>query len=395
MEDRELERLLTEMESDRVERTESAKASDKIGEATCAFANDLPNSGRTGVLFIGAGDNGSCANLPITDELLRNLAGLRSDGRIQPIPSLTVQKRALNGCELAVIEVQPADAPPVRYKGTVWVRVGPSRARATPEEERRLTEKRRAGDLPFDVRPVAGATLDDLDLDFFRGRYLPSSLSAEVLAENRRPVEQQLASLRFTTPDGAPTVLGILAIGRDPRQFVGGAYIQFLRFDGTTLADPIRDEKSISGPLADVLRMMDEVLTAHISTGVDITSGPVEQRRPDYPLVALQQVVRNAIMHRSYEGTHAPVRITWFSDRIEILSPGGPFGQVTVQNFGDSGLTDYRNRYIAEVLHNLGYVQRFGVGLALTRDAMAKNGNPPPEFEAHASHVQVTLRRRA
>ena len=120
----------------------------------------------------------------------------------------------------------------------------------------------------------------------------------------------------------------------------------------------------------------------------------MEQRRPDYPLVALQQVVRNAIMHRNYEGTNAPVRITWFSDRIEILSPGGPFGQVNVENFGWPGVADYRNRYLAEALHDLGYVQRFGIGIALTREAMQANGNPPPEFQVHPSHVQVTLKRR-
>lgn len=47
-------------------------------------------------------------------------------------------------------------------------------------------------------------------------------------------------------------------------------------------------------------------------------------------------------MHRSYEGTNAPVRIYWFSDRIEISNPGGPFGQVTHENFDRPGLTDYR-----------------------------------------------------
>jgi ATP-dependent DNA helicase RecG len=99
-------------------------------------------------------------------------------------------------------------------------------------------------------------------------------------------------------------------------------------------------------------------------------------------------------MHRTYEGTNAPVRVTWFSDRIEILSPGGPFGQGDGRDFGTPGITDYRNRNLAEVLHRLGYVQRFGVGIAITRVAMEKNGNPPPEFDRTPTHVQVILRRR-
>jgi ATP-dependent DNA helicase RecG len=396
MEDRELEALLADIESDRVERTESPKDGDKIGRALCAFANDLPGHAQAGVLFIGVKDDGSCANTLITDELLRNLGGYRDDGNIQPIPSLIVQKRKVGGCEVAVVLVHPSDAPPVRYRGRVCIRVGPRRAIATPEEERRLSERRRFRDLPFDLQPVPQATIEDLDLEFFEKSYLPLSVAADILAENQRTLHQQLASLRFVTVSAppVPTVTGLLAVGKDPQQFIGGAYIQFLRIDGTGLADPIRHEKRIAGPLAEMLRMADEVFDANISVAVNFTSGPAERRQPDYPLVALQQVVRNAVMHRTYEGTNAPVRVTWFSDRIEILSPGGPFGQVTVDNFGTPGITDYRNRHLAEVLHRLGYVQRFGVGIAVTRVAMEKNGNPAPEFNLTPTHVQVTLRRR-
>ncbi len=138
----------------------------------------------------------------------------------------------------------------------------------------------------------------------------------------------------------------------------------------------------------------DEVVEAHVTVGVDITSARIESRRPDYPIAALQQVIRNAVMHRNYEGTNAPVRITWFSDRIEVTSPGGPYGHVTPENFGQPGLADYRNRHLAEVMYNLGYVQRFGVGLQISRREMDRNGNPPPEFDAQTTYVQVTLRRR-
>jgi ATP-dependent DNA helicase RecG len=111
-------------------------------------------------------------------------------------------------------------------------------------------------------------------------------------------------------------------------------------------------------------------------------------------VVALQQIVRNAIMHRDYEFTNAPVRIHWFDDRVEVQSPGGPFGQVTRSNFGQSGLTDYRNPHLAEAMHHLGYVQRFGVGIPTAQDALRKNGNPPAGFDPQDTHVLVRLRRR-
>ncbi len=264
MTDQELEALLNDLESDRVERKASASDRSALRRAICAFANDLPNHGQPGVIFVGVNDDGSCSHLPITDELLRTLADMRSDGNILPFPALTAQKRNLGGCELAVIMVEPADAPPVRYKGRVWVRIGPRRAIATAEEERRLTEKRRAKDLPFDLRPAASATLEDLDLDLFRRVYLPVTLPGEILEANQRSSEQQLASLRFATIENQPTVLGILVIGKDPRQFLPGAYIQFLRIEGTELTAPIKDAKEIDGPLLELLRRLDEILQINI-----------------------------------------------------------------------------------------------------------------------------------
>jgi len=87
-----------------------------------------------------------------------------------------------------------------------------------------------------------------------------------------------------------------------------------------------------------MLRRLDEKLRAHLTVSVDFTSGSTtEIRRSPYPMVALQQLARNAVMHRTYEGTNAPVRIYWFDDRIEIINPGGPYGTVTVENFGKPG----------------------------------------------------------
>lgn len=297
---------------------------------------------------------------------------------------------------MAVVIVEPSDAPPVRAYGRTYVRVGPSTRIATPEEERRLSERRRAGDLPFDIRPVASASLDDLDLDLFRRTYLPSSLPADILAENQRSIEQQLASLRLATigPVVQPTVLGLMILGKDSRQFLPGAYVQFLRIDGTELSDPIKDQKEIGGSLIDQLRLLDEILQAHVSVAVDLTSGATEVRQPDYPLAALQQLVRNAILHRTYESTHAPVRLTWFNDRIEIQNPGGPYGQVSRENFGQPGITDYRNPHLAEAMKNLGYVQRFGVGIQVARRELQKNGNPPLEYSVEAAHILALVRAR-
>jgi ATP-dependent DNA helicase RecG len=244
------------------------------------------------------------------------------------------------------------------------------------------------------LRPVSAAETGDLDLDLFQRTYLPASVAPDILEANRRSLEQQLASLRMTR-GSKPTVVGILVLGKDPSGFIPGAYVQFLRIDGTGLTDPVRDSATFSGPLSELIRGLEEKLEAHIETAREFRSNPIEIAQPDYPLAALQQLIRNAILHRTYEGTNSPVRVSWFSDRVEILSPGGPYGQVTKANFGNPDATDYRNPYLAEAMRNLGYVQKFGMGIAIARKGMEGNGNPPLEFRVEDTFILATLRRRA
>jgi ATP-dependent DNA helicase RecG len=397
--DKELEAMLSDLESDRAERKQTFEgdAPEKVRQAVCAFANDLPGHGRQGVAFIGVRDDGTPTNLPITDDLLLTLASIRSDGNVQPIPSMTVEKRVLRGAEVAVITVLPADAPPVRFKGRTYIRTGPRRDVANLQDERILNERRRHRNLPFDLQPVSFATLADVSRSVFEDEYLTGAFSADVLEANHRSYQERLSSCRMieSVENPVPTVLGSLVIGTRTRDLIPCAYVQFLRIDGSELDAPIVDEAAIDGRLGEVIDRVDDKVKAHISTAVDIHSEGTEKRRSDYPLAALQQLVRNAIMHRSYEGTNAPVRLTWFSDRIEIVNPGGPFGIVTAANFGVPGITDYRNPHLAEAMKVLGYVQRFGVGIATARRLLAENGNPAPQFDPRDTHVLVTVRRSA
>lgn len=389
--DDELRQRLRDLEAFNVERTESARNTDKLGEAICAFANDLPDSRMAGVLFVGAKDNGECAGLEVTEQVVQTLMGLGRDGQIQPLPNLHVRKVTLDGCTMAVTEVTPSDSPPVRFKGRMWVRFGPARSLATPEQERRLVERSRRARLPFDQQPVAGAEIKDLDLLNFQTEYLPAAIPPDVLEANGRELADQLRALKLLSPDGAPTTAGILVLGRTPRDWLPGAYIQFVRYAGLTVTDTIRDQKEIDGSLSQLLRRLDDVLDANIAQRTDLSAGTTSVR-PDYPILALQELGRNAVIHRAYDGTNAPVRLTWFDDRVEITNPGGPFGAVSIANFGRPEATDYRNPVLASAAKDLGFVQRFGSGIPRARLALSRNGNPPPEFQTEADFVHVTIR---
>lgn len=388
--DDEITALFREIEADRAERKRSFQAAaDKIRQAICAYANDLPDHRLPGLVFIGQEDNGSCSGINVDDELLKTLGGLRSEGLILPFPVMSVTRREIDGCTVAVIEVSPSTQPPVRLDGRTWIRVGPRRAIATAEEERRLTEKQVWQNLTFDARPCADASLDDLDLHRFETEYVPSATSPEIRRENGRSTEEKLRALRLISRDGRPTNAALLLLGKEPREYLPGAYIQFLRLDGPDLVDPILDQKEIGGTVPDQVRQIEELMRLNLRTPATI--GGVQRReQPDYPAEALEQLIRNALLHRTYDSSTMPVKVYWYSDRIEIMNPGGLFGEVNRDTIWQN-VTAYRNPLLAEGLKSLGVVERFGYGLIQARRAVKANGNPPlaTQFEPNYTLFRV------
>jgi hypothetical protein len=87
--DDDLRGMLADLESDLVERKESTSATDKIAEAICAYSNDLPGYHTSGVVFVGATDDGRPSGLAVTDRILLSLAGIRvAISATSPSPSL-------------------------------------------------------------------------------------------------------------------------------------------------------------------------------------------------------------------------------------------------------------------------------------------------------------------
>ncbi|MCC6365105.1 MAG: putative DNA binding domain-containing protein [Bryobacterales bacterium] len=385
----ELRRLLVDLESDRAERTTSTKDTDKFSKAVTAFCNDLANRRQPGYLIIGAKDDGAVCGLKVTDELLQNLAALRSDGNIQPLPAIRVAKFEFPGGDLAVVEVLPSDLPPVRYKGQVWIRVGPRRGIANEQEERILTEKRVARARSFDALPCFGSSLEALSVPLFQINYLAQAVAAEVIAENHREPEQQLASLRFfDLHHQCPTNAGVLLFGKNPLEWLPGAYVQFLRLGGDSLSDDELTEKPLSGDLLTVLKELESLIEVQIDQKPIADSMLRERIVADYPFVALRELLLNAVMHRSYEST-APIRFYWFSSHIEIQSPGGLYGEASPENFPNQN--SYRNPVLAEAMKTLGFVNKFGRGVFRAQAALRQNGNRPATFDFDNNFVRVTL----
>ena len=388
---KELIKLMSDLESDRVERTISVSKKDKFGEVICAYANDLPNHGQPGYLIIGVNDDGSLSKLEVTDDILKNLGAIRSDGNVLPQPVINVSKFSMEGGEVAVVEVLPSDLPPVRYKGRVHIRIGPRKAIANEQEERILSERRIALARSFDARPCPETSIHDMAMGQF-DTYKREAIDEEIIETNHRPVEQQLASLRlYNTKRTCLTHAGVLLVGKNPRFYLPGAYIQYLKLSHPEFTDIPEDQAEISGDLHSLLRELEVRVKSIIKTTMRSVSSLQEKNLPNYPEWALRELLMNAVMHRNYD-SNAPIRFYVFSNRIEIYSPGGLYGDATPENFPSRN--SYRNPVIAEAMKSLGFVNRFGYGVRRAQTLLQQNGNPPPKFEFDEHAVLVKINQR-
>ena len=372
--------LLADMESDRIERTISVREN-KLGPAVCALSNDFPNHKQSGYILLGVNDNGTLAGMTWSDDELQTIGNVKSNGNVLPQPSMVVSPifKFPDG-EVVVVEVRPSSYPPVRYDGRCWIRIGPRRDRATVEEEKILIERRASYAKTYDLVPALGATPDDLAIEYFKSTYLPSAIDRDTLKENGRTIEQQLASLRFfDAKEQCPTYGGILLFGINPEFYLPGAYIQYVKFNGEEMNSDVQFEKKISGALITELNSIDDFIKNNIIKDRPKRVDSIQEITiRNYPFWAIRELLMNAIMHRNYE-SNSPIYIYEFSNRIEIINPGGLFGDVNANNFPNA--SDYRNVVLAEAMKTLGYVNRFNYGVKRAIDELNKNGNGYPDFD--------------
>jgi ATP-dependent DNA helicase RecG len=239
-------------------------------------------------------------------------------------------------------------------------------------------------------QPVPGATLDELSIRIFK-LYWASVVATGQIEANHRTDKEKLAAFRlYDLQRDLPTVAGLLTVGINPRYHLPGAYVQFLRFGGSSMTEVPSDQAEIDGDLDTVARALHDRVAANNPTRLIRAEGFRESQRQDYPEWALRELLHNALIHRDYAST-SPIRFNWFDDRIEILNPGGIYGPVTAETL--TRRSAYRNPAIAEAMKNLGYVNRFGYGIQRAQALLLENGNPPAEFEADAAYFQVVVRR--
>ncbi len=247
------------------------------------------------------------------------------------------------------------------------------------------------GSIQFETRPVEDASFADLD---------PASIEAYLDAFNRRIENSgQLIMDRPTdllvrrgclSPAGGtlrPTYAGLLLFGRYPQQWLPNATILAAHFPGVAFSDQYI-KRDIFGNLPQQLSQAEAFIRENMHSRVQVV-GLAHQETPEYPFEAVRELLVNAAAHRDYNVQGDNIHLNIFSDRLEVLSPGGLPGPVTLNNLLEARFS--RNAVIVQVLADLGFVERLGYGLDRVVTVMRQSNLRAPRFEEVAGCFKVTL----
>jgi len=250
-----------------------------------------------------------------------------------------------------------------------------------------------------DEETISKATVKDLDdqlLDDYLNKLRQTRPNARYLKGTK---EEALTQLRILAQDGntlRPTLSGLLTFGIYPQGFFPQLRITFVQFYGTTetehtpKGERYLDNRSFEGPISDMINEAERHIYASMRKAALIT-GMRRQDIPEYPPEALREALANAIAHRDYSpyvrGSYIQVRM--FADRMEIQSPGGLFGNVTIDNLDQEQST--RNTRLMRLMEDLHIVENRGNGIQAMLQAMRDANLEPPGFDDKRTSFWVTL----
>lgn len=249
-----------------------------------------------------------------------------------------------------------------------------------------------------DLRPCRDATLDDLDPVLIESYREALSQRRPGSPQAGQPLGHFLAGSGCVVKEGGqfrPTLTGMLFFGREPQRFYPSFAITFLHFVGTSTArsDPdaplYLDNREFRGPLPAMIEAARTTIFDKLGKQARI-DGFVRYDVAEYPELAYREAIVNAVGHRDYELEGSFVQVRLFADRLEVQSPGGLGGHLTVDNIVYEQYT--RNPHIMRLLEDLGYVEQRGLGIDQMIRAMSDAGHGPPLFESRGSSFWVTLK---
>ena len=293
--------------------------------------------------------------------------------------------------QVEVLEINVPQGLPDVYsvEGRYYWREGRLSNPIPPRKLRHLLVEK--GFVLFESRSSPDITYQDLDTqqaEAYAQAYYAAVNSQE--GESKLDVEEILVRrgcLHKVHGEPRPTNAALLLFGRSPQRWLPAAQILAARFTGHSFGDRFIKQE-INGSLPSQLQQVEKFLRANLQSVVRMI-GLQHQEVMEYPFDAVRELIVNAIAHRDYNIQGDSIHLNIFSDRLEVTSPGGLPGPVTIDNIMEARFS--RNPVIVQVLADLGYVERLGYGLNRVVSLMRENSLSPPRFEEAAGAFRVTL----
>ena len=357
-----------------------------LAECLVAFAN-----ANGGTVLLGVDEHGQPTETIWEEEAegaLREAAG-----RCQPPVPTRWQQVEYGSYTLIGIEVPRGLELHSLDDGRVLIRSGSYNRPVLGDEISQLATSRGSAEYESDVVP--GATTNDFDADILQ-EYLAKREARGAARVTALP--QLLFEIGAVNHAGEPTVAGILLFARKPQIFLPQSGLVFVRFAGTeprgsseegSAGYGRRDE--ISGPLARVVERAWNVIWEEMRVGA-VLRQLERQEVTEYPPFAVREALINAVAHRDYRIRGRRIEVRMFDDRMEVISPGGLPGYMTLDNLVEEHYS--RNPRLVNGLYQWGYIEELGLGIDQMIEDMVQLGHPPPTFRATPYSFTVLLSNR-
>jgi ATP-dependent DNA helicase RecG len=257
------------------------------------------------------------------------------------------------------------------------------------QEILKLASAKSTGD--YESEPVPGATKDDFS------RKMIDEYLAKRAERTKRPyngkIDDLLREIGAIDTADRPTVSGILLFSEYPQHWLPQSGVVFAKFVGKTprgengLAGYSRREE-LTGPLPRLIESSWNLIWSEMAVSA-VVKGLEREETFEYPQFAVREAIVNAVCHRDYRLKGRRIEIRMYSDRLEVISPGGLPGFITVENIIDEHFS--RNPRIVNGLFQWGYIEELGLGIDRMMEVMEQAGHLPPSFDARPYSFAVTL----
>ncbi len=355
---------------------------DTLTETLIAFANS-----DGGTILIGVDETGRAIDQVYADEIEMALQSAMENCR-PPVEARWHQTTTEQGVIFAIVVPRSPELHSVA-DGRVLVRTGAENRPLSGDEIRQLAATKSTGDFESELAP--GAKREDFD-DKVIAEFV-EKWEERQHREWTRPVEDLLLRVGALDEQGRPTIAGVLLFAHNPQAFMPQSGLTFVKFVGK---QPRGEDgqpgygrrEEIKGPLSHIIRRAWKVVREEMRTGAVVT-GLERKDRTEYPVSAVREALVNAVAHRDYRLRGRRIEVRMFSDRMEVTSPGGLPGFITVDNIVDEHFS--RNPRLVAGLYQWGYIEELGLGVDLMIDEMVRAGHPPPTFKDTPYSFTVTL----